>query len=102
MREGKRLATDKDHEEVMYINQDWGEMPRYDYDDTPKKPEKPKLRLSYEHIAHMHNKDFERAICSDDFIRKYSSYTNILQLLHEFRSQFGIGPYDPLPEERLS
>jgi hypothetical protein len=77
-------------------------VPRYDYNDAPKKPEKPKLRLSYEHIAHMHNKDFERAIFRNDFVEKYSPYYNILQFLHVFRSQQGLSAYDPLPEEKLN
>ena len=62
---------------------------------------KPQLRLTYEQIAHLHTKDFERGVCKDEFVRKYSKYDNILQFLHVFRSKIGIGPYDPMPEDKL-
>ena len=48
---------------------------------------KPQLRLTYEQIAHLHTKDFERGVCKNDFIQKYSKYDNILQFLHVFRSR---------------
>jgi hypothetical protein len=62
---------------------------------------KPQLRLTYEQIAHLHTKDFERAVCKMEFVRKYSKYDNILQFLHVFRGRIGIGPYDPMPEDKL-
>ena len=77
-------------------------VPRHNYEYATKKPAKPAIRLSYEHIAHMHNKDFERAICRNDFVEKYTPYYNILQFLHVFRSQQGLSAYDPLPEEKLN
>ena len=70
--------------------------------DSEQSITKPKLRLTYEHIAHLHNKDFERGICTNAFIQKYSVYTNILQVLHVFRSQHGLTAYDPMPEEKLN
>ena len=36
-----------------------------------------------------------------EFVRKYSKYDNILQFLHVFRGRIGIGPYDPMPEDKL-
>jgi hypothetical protein len=63
---------------------------------------KPHLRLTYEQIAHLHTKDFERGVVRNDFVQKYSDYQNILQFLHVFRSQQGLGPYDPLPEDKLN
>ena len=65
---------------------------------------KPKVRLGYENIEHLHrsNKDFERAICRNDFIQKYSQYQNILQFLALFRERQGLSPYDPLPETELN
>lgn len=97
MREEKRLATEEDYKNAEY----WLNRPPLRH-EIPPPPEKPKLRLSYEHIAHLHNTDFERAICRNDFVEKYSPFTNILQFLHVFREQFRLGPYDPLPEERLN
>ena len=69
---------------------------------TGERLEKPAIRLKYEHIAHLHNKDFERGICRNDFVQKYSAYQNILQFMHVFRSQNGLSAYDPLPEEKLN
>jgi fido (protein-threonine AMPylation protein) len=89
----------QDFDNFQAARKDKRYVPRYDYDD---RPEKPKLRLTYEHIAHLHNKDFERAICRDDFVEKYSPYYNILQFLHVFREGQGLSAYDPLPEEKLN
>jgi hypothetical protein len=104
MKADKRLATEEDYRQAELIREDKRFVPRYDYDDTPKKPAKPKLRLGYEHIEHLHrsNKDFERAICRNDFVEKYSQYYNILQFLHVFRSEQGLSAYDPLPEDKLN
>ena len=98
----KRLVRDDDFEKLLAETKDKRYVPRYDYNNKPQKPEKPKLRLRYEHIAHMHNKDFERAICRNDFVEKYSPYYNILQFLHVFRSSEGLRSYDPLPEDKLN
>ena len=105
MQPEKRLATEEDYKQADLIPQEKRFVPRYDYEDPkPKKPEKPKVRLGYEHIEHLHrgNKDFERAICRDDFVSKYSQYYNIMQFMHVFRSRNGLRSYDPLPEDKLN
>jgi len=105
MQPEKRLATEEDYKQAELIPQEKRFVPRYDYEDPkPKKPEKPKVRLGYEHIEHLHksNKDFDRAVCRADFVEKYSQYYNILQFLHVFRSRHGLRTYDPLPEPELN
>jgi hypothetical protein len=92
----------QDFENFLAERKDKRYVPRYDHNDTRKKSEKPKIRLSYEHIAHLHTKDFERGICTNAFVEKYSQYTNILQFLHVFRSDQGLSAYDSLPEDKLN
>jgi len=102
MKAEKRLAREEDYKQADLIPQDKRFVPRYDYEDPkPKKPEKPKVRLGYEHL-HRGNKDFERVICRDDFVSKYSQYYNIMQFMHVFRSRNGLRSYDPLPEGKLN
>src|SRR5262245_14863661 len=103
MQPKKRLATEEDLRKLE------DSLPFRQRDvDTPLIQEgsegKPVLKLKYEHIEHLHksNKDFERAICRNDFVEKYSNYYNILQFLHVFRSRHGLRTYDPLPEQELN
>ena len=63
--------------------------------------EKPNIQLTYEQIAHLHTKDFERGICQNDFVRKYSGRHNIIQFMFLFRQKYNVGAYDPTPEDKL-
>jgi len=107
MQPEKRLATEeelKKLEDSLPPRQRGADSPPRAGGEQEEKPEKPKARLGYEHIEHLHrsNKDFERAICRNDFIQKYSQYQNILQFLALFRERQRLSPYDPLPEVELN
>jgi len=63
--------------------------------------EKPNIQLTYEQIAHLHTRDFERGICRNDFVQKYSGRHNIIQFMFLFRQKYNVGAYDPTPEDKL-
>ena len=97
MQPEKRLATEeelKKLEDSLPPRQRGADTPPRAGGEQEEKPEKPKARLGYEHIEHLHrsNKDFERAICRNDFIQKYSQYQNILQFLALFRERQRLSP----------